>query len=560
MRKIIISLNFVFFGLILNAQLLDNLSIGLESNTVWYNNDSETGDFFDTANNDSDKHIRSNSYLKIDYNFLESFTASVQIESYEPFALLNYSKSYEGTNLGTYSLNYRNSKLNITAGHFYSQFGSGLVIRNWEDRQLGINNALQGGKIVYDPVSFISLTALYGKQRVGFTTSEGEIFGFNSELDAASIFDFKNTSLEIGLSYVGRKEETTFLEPSFNELTNSLSGRVDYYQNNFYSNAEYVIKSDDAIKQGGQLSNRLVKPGNAFLFNTGYSKRGFGIDATFRRLENMNFFSERNAAGNVFNESSINYIPGLTKQHDYLLTNIFVYQAQSTVNLDTSQSGEIGGQIDLFYKIKKETFLGGKYGTKIAFNFSYWAGLDGDYTQDNPDAGILPNYEVGLLGFGKKYFSDFSIEIRKKWTPKWRSIFYFVNQSYNKKVVEGSGAMINSNIGVIESTHRLGNGKSIRLEVQMLNSDSTKHDWTGGTIEYNINSRFSVYANDIYNKGSDTNTEKTHFFNLGGSYTKGATRLGINYGRQRAGLLCVGGVCRFVAEATGLTANLTMSF
>ena len=457
-------------------------------------------------------------------------------------------------------MNYRNSKLNITAGHFYSQFGSGLVLRNWEDRQLGINNALQGGKIVYDPVSFISLTALYGKQRVGFTTSEGEIFGFNSELDAASIFDFKNTSLEIGLSYVGRKEETTFLEPSFNELTNSLSGRVDYYQNNFYSNAEYVIKSDDAIKQGGQLSNRLVKPGNAFLFNTGYSKRGFGIDATFRRLENMNFFSERNAAGNVFNESSINYIPGLTKQHDYLLTNIFVYQAQSTVNLDTSQSGEIGGQIDLFYKIKKETFLGGKYGTKIAFNFSYWAGLDGDYTQDNPDAGILPNYEVGLLGFGKKYFSDFSIEIRKKWTPKWRSIFYFVNQSYNKKVVEGSGAMINSNIGVIESTHRLGNGKSIRLEVQMLNSDSTKHDWTGGTIEYNINSRFSVYANDIYNKGSDTNTEKTHFFNLGGSYTKGATRLGINYGRQRAGLLCVGGVCRFVAEATGLTANLTMSF
>jgi len=560
MKRSVISLTFIFISLISNSQVLDNLSIGLESNTVWYNDDNETGDFFDTANNDSDKHIRSNSYLKIDYNFLENLTASVQIESYEPFALLNYSKNYEGTNLGIYSLNYRDSKLNITAGHFYSQFGSGLILRNWEDRQLGINNALQGGKIVYDPFSFISLTALYGKQRVGFTTSEGEIYGFNSEIDAASIFNFKNTSLDIGLSYVGRKEETTFLEPSFNELTNSLSGRIDYYHNNFYSNAEYVIKSEDAIKQGGQLSNRLVKPGNALLFNTGYSKRGFGIDATFRRLENMNFFSERNDAGNVFNESSINYIPGLTKQHDYLLTNIFVYQAQSVVNLDTSQSGEIGGQIDLFYKIKKETFLGGKYGTKFALNFSYWAGLDGNYTQDNPDAGILPNYEVNLLGFGDKYFSDFSIEIRKKWTPKWRSIFYFVNQSYNKKVIEGSGIMINSNIGVIESTHKLSNGKSLRLEIQKLNSDSTKHDWAGGTIEYNINSKFSVYVNDIYNNGSDSNTEKTHFFNLGGSYTKGATRLGLNYGRQRAGLLCVGGVCRFVAEATGLTANLTMSF
>ena len=559
MNKILLFLTCIPLGLSLSAQVLDNITIGLESNTVWYNDDSETGDFFDNANNDSDKHIRSNNYLKIDYNFLESFTASVQIESYEPFALLNYSKSFEGTNLGTYSLNYRDSKLNITAGHFYSQFGSGLILRNWEDRQLGINNALQGGKVVYEPTDFVSLTALYGKQRVGFKISDGEVFGFNSELDAGALLDFRETSLGIGLSYVGRKEDTPFVDPTFDELTNLFSGRVDFYQNKFYSNIEYVLKSEDAIKQGGQLSNRFVTGGSAILFNTGYSKSGFGIDATFRRLENMNFFSERNAAGNVFNESSINYIPGLTKQHDYLLTNIFVYQAQSTVNLDTSQSGEIGGQLDLFYKIKKETLLGGKYGTKIALNASYWAGLSGDYIQDNPDAGTLPSYEVELFGFGGKYFSDFSLEIRKKWTPKWRSIFYFVNQSYNKKIVEGSGAMITSNIGVIESTHKLGNGKSIRFEAQKLNSDSAKHDWTGGTIEYNLSSKFSVYVNDIFNNGSDSDTEKTHFFNVGGSYTKGATRLGLNYGRQRAGLLCVGGVCRFVAEATGLTANLTMS-
>ena len=135
-----------------------------------------------------------------------------------------------------------------------------------------------------------------------------------------------------------------------------------------------------------------------------------------------------------------------------------------------------------------------------------------------------------------------------------------MNQSYNKKIVEGNGPVITSNIGVIESTHKLGNGRSVRFEVQKLNSDSTKHDWTGGTIEYNLNSKFSVYVNDIYNSGSDINSEKTHFYNVGGSYTKGATRLGLNYGRQRAGLLCVGGVCRFVAEATGLTANLSMSF
>jgi hypothetical protein len=34
----------------------------------------------------------------------------------------------------------------------------------------------------------------------------------------------------------------------------------------------------------------------------------------------------------------------------------------------------------------------------------------------------------------------------------------------------------------------------------------------------------------------------------------------MNYGRQRGGLICIGGVCRFVPENTGLTANLTVNF
>ena len=559
MKKIYLLLICIALGTSINGQVLNNISIGLESNTAWYNNDSKTGDFFDQENNDGDQHIRSNNYLKIDYRFMEAFTASLQIESYEPFALINYSKSYKGTDVGIYSLNYKNKKTNIFIGHFYTQFGSGLILRNWEDRQLGINNAILGGKISYNPTNFIALTALYGKQRNGFTTSAGELFGFNSELDLATLLDFSKTTLSLGFSYVGRKENNTVVAPSFKELTNSFSARVDFYQANFYSSAEYVTKGDDSVVQTGQVSNNFIKPGSALLFNTGYSQKGFGIDATFRRLENMSFYSERKTAGNVFNENLINYTPSLTKQHDYLLTNIFVYQAQSAVSFfdpGLLKAGEIGGQLDLFYKINKETFFGGKYGAKIALNAAYWAGLKGNYDFANQD------YDVDVFGFGGKYFSEFSIEIRKKWSPKWRSILYFVNQSYNKKEIETNfGAdTIKSNIAVFESTHKLGKGKALRFEIQKLNSDSSKHDWTGGTLEYNLNSKFSVYVNDIYNSGNDSDTKETHFYNLGGSYTKGATRLSLNYGRQRAGLLCVGGVCRFVAEATGLTANLSMSF
>ncbi|MBU2927544.1 DUF6029 family protein [Winogradskyella psychrotolerans] len=559
MKRLMLLLVFCLSGQFIFAQLLDNLRIGFESNSAWYNDDKKTGSFYDNENQDGDKHLRFNNYLKLDYTFLKNFTATVQIESYEPFALINYSPNFEGTNVGTYALNYRNSKLNITAGHYYAQFGSGLILRTWEDRQLGLNNALLGGKVEYKPIEFVSLTGLYGKQRYGFETSEGEIFGANAEVDLSTIMNFETSSLSLGLSYVGRKEAIELEVPDFNELTNAFSGRLDFSEGNFYSSLEYVSKSEDAIVQLSQLSNTFVKPGNAMLLNTGFSKKGFGLDATFRRLENMTFYSERKKDGNLFLENIVNYTPGLTKQHDYLLTNIFVYQAQSQVSfLDPGilKAGEIGGQIDLFYKINKDTPLGGKYGTKLAFNVSYWAGLKGDFDYGNQD------YSTEVFGFGNKYFSDINFEIRKKWSSKWSTIFYYVNQYYNKKEIEGNfGAdPIKTNIFVAEATHKLGGGKSFRFEAQKLWSDSESHDWTGGTLEFNLNSKYSFYVNDIYNSGDDGDTSETHYFNVGGSYTKGATRLGLNYGRQRAGLICVGGVCRYAAEATGVSANLTMSF
>jgi len=44
------------------------------------------------------------------------------------------------------------------------------------------------------------------------------------------------------------------------------------------------------------------------------------------------------------------------------------------------------------------------------------------------------------------------------------------------------------------------------------------------------------------------------------SFTKGSGRIMVSYGRRREGLLCVGGVCRLVPAATGLTINTTFNF
>ncbi|NND88630.1 MAG: hypothetical protein HKM28_05230, partial [Flavobacteriaceae bacterium] len=76
-------------------------------------------------------------------------------------------------------------------------------------------------------------------------------------------------------------------------------------------------------------------------------------------------------------------------------------------------------------------------------------------------------------------------------------------------------------------------------------------------IEYNLSSRLGFFVADSYNYGGEG---KIHYYNIGGSYSKGRARFSMNYGRQRGGLICIGGVCRFVPESNGLNMNLVVTF
>ncbi|MFD0963462.1 DUF6029 family protein [Pseudofulvibacter geojedonensis] len=554
----------------------DNLSGNFESNAQWYLNDKKTGEF------DEDEHVRANSYLRLDYSFLKNFTVGIQAESYAPRPLLNYTELFnKRVAFAQFYANYRSEKLDITGGYFYEQFGSGLVLRAWEDRALGINNSLRGGKIKYSPTNYLNFTALYGKQRKGFSVANSDIFGGNAEFNAADIIKSdKLTDLTLGLSYVGKKEEykTTNNDSNVPENVNAYSARLDISAGKFNIGGEYVHKSKDARLNKGSspsFSEKRTFTGNAILFTTGFSQKGLGINYTFRRLENMRFFSERNFSNlgsNPTSQLTLNYIPGLTKQHDYTLTNIYVYQAQPGMSFLPGETfpiaaGEIGNQVDIFYKIKKGTKLGGKYGTKISLNYSYWAMLDAKNIDPNANP-FFPTddftYEDEFLSFKKKLFTDFNIEIRKKWSRKLSSIFTYINTYYNQDILEskGNGSEVRAWIGIAESTYKLGKGRSARLELQHLSTNDDARNWVGGTAEYFFNSKFGIYINDSFNyeEGKNPENYNIHLFNVGGSFTKGATRVALNYGRQRGGLLCVGGVCRPVSKNTGLTLNLTTSF
>ncbi|HFS67509.1 MAG TPA: hypothetical protein ENK67_04780 [Flavobacteriia bacterium] len=542
----------VFYSLLSYSQVKGKINIGLESNMQYYVNDAVTGDF--TEKNS----IRSNNYLTINYR-ISNFDFGLQLESYYPQALLNYSPNFnKKIGLGTYFASYKTKKTHITLGYYYEQFGNGLVLRTWEDRQLGINNALRGARIKYNPTDNLNFTLLYGKQRVGFKVSEGSIIGFDTNLDASK----NDFSLQFGFSYAGRiqnfNRDFTIEHQhnkDFNPLTSAFSGRINYAKNNIYANLEGVFKSKDNLVELGNIIGNKSFYGNAILLETGYSKKGFGFTTTMRRIENMTFYSDRQANGNTFNEQIINFIPALTRQQDYSLANIYVYNAQPKLSFNPlNKVGEIGLQWDLFYKIKKGKKLGGKYGTKIALNFSNWYGIDADY---------LPEFKrvnSKFLSLGERYFTDYTIEVRKKLSKKDKMIYTFINSYYNRAYVEETYDVIKSNILAIEWSHQFENKKSLRLEAQHLWTKQDKKNWAAATTEFNLNSKISFYASDMYNYGNDKSKEQNHYYNFGGSYTKNSNRFALSYGRQREGLLCIGGVCRVVSAATGFTFNANISF
>jgi hypothetical protein len=91
-------------------------------------------------------------------------------------------------------------------------------------------------------------------------------------------------------------------------------------------------------------------------------------------------------------------------------------------------------------------------------------------------------------------------------------------------------------------------------------ADSDRKNWAASTVEFNLNSTLSFFAADIYNYGNDDPDLRNHYYNFGSAFRQKSTRIALSYGRQRGGLVCVGGVCRFVPESSGFSLSLNTTF
>lgn len=512
------------------------LTGSFETNSIFYVEDAKSGAITPQDN------FGSNNYLKLDY-YHGKFSAGVQGEAYMP-VLKGYPTDLTKVALTNYYAQWVDDSFSVTAGTFYEQFGSGLLFRAYEDRTLGMNNALTGARFTYNYKDIVALKAIWGMPRLGMKFTDTQVRGGDISFAISNLVGWKATHLAVEGSVINRYEAISadLKEEGGKPSSTGFSGRVNFEHKGFVLRGEYIDAGERHYPNGaydGVNDPRidLIKNGNAQLVELGYSGHGLGVNVTARRLEYMDMPT---VYRNTSTANALNYIPALTAQYSYLLMNLNPYIVQPSTLLGSYIApGEIGGQVDLYYNVARRTKLGGKRGMKLGLNYStYWSlAADRSAKADN------------LL------WQSINFTLEKQITRKFKLNFLYSFQEYNDSHGVNNYTW-KTNIFVADMLYKWTPTLSTRLELQYLLSKDDDKDWMAALAEVNFAPHWSIYVSDMYNHGK-TNL---HYYNAGVSYTKSRTRIQLSYGRNRAGVVCSGGVCRNIPAYTGANLMITTSF
>ncbi|MBL0128467.1 MAG: hypothetical protein IPP83_13665 [Flavobacteriales bacterium] len=535
-----------------NGQLHGNFSMDAQ----YYNEDDVIGAVVPL------ERLAANSWMNLIYS-RDRFEIGGRFEAYEP-RLAGYpaGQPYIGSGIGYRYAKYTQSDLEVTAGNFFEQFGQGLIFRSYEERYLGVDNAMEGVRVKYQPYPGIRLKGIIGRQRFGFdnglVNGAGLVRGVDAELDMAELLDTSWTcvgNLLIGGSFVSKYQQDRDPLLVLPENVGCYGIRLNYISPRWNLYTEYAYKINDPNGKNGFI----YKPGQAVMFNITYAVKGFGATFGAHSFDNMFYQSDR-AAPTPF-DLNINYLPPLTKQHTYNLpATLYPYATQP--------NGEVSTQGEVFYKWKKGTALGGTYGTKIAVNYSTAFALDTTKLGIADDTTARMGYTTKLFSKGKRqYFQDFNIEIRKKVSADWEFALTWLNFTYDIDIIQGKPGKrtVYADILVLEGLHHFNDRHSIRFELQHLNTKQDHGNWATGLAELTFSPHWFLAAMDQFNYVTTSPEEgvtpdRIHYPIGSVGYIRGGNRFQVNYGRQRAGIFCVGGVCRQVPAANGLTLSITSTF
>lgn len=513
---------------------LGSLTGSFQSDAQWYLADSSIGV------PSVPEQILSNSALQLWWNY-GRFTAGIRYEAYlNP--LQGFDGRWRGQGIAFRSLSYNGDIFDVTVGNFYEQFGTALILRAYEERQLGIDNALDGVRVRLFPAKGITLTTIFAKQRFFWALSDGLLRGLDAQVSVSELLPSLAESgirLDVGISGLSRYQAASDPMLQLPDNTASIEGRVSLGLENLSLLVAGAFRSPDPSAQNGTTYN----PGNAAYINVSYAAKGFALNLSAKRIDNMDIRSDRTVLGNALN---LSYLPALTAQHSYRLAALYPYSTQA--------NGEFAVQGDATFQIPRGSLFGGQYGTTITLNYARVHALD--TTRITPYL-----YEARLAG-ARLYFQDINAEISKKWNSHFYTALQVLHISYDKDQIEGTRGvgLVTATIAALDATYTIDRSNTIRCELQHLATRNDAGSWAFALAEYTLDQTWYLSVFDEYNYGNPTPARQLHFLSGGLTYRNQGFRVGASFGRQRAGVLCVGGLCRVVPAANGLMLSINATF
>lgn len=502
-------------------------SASLETNSIYYFDDSGLG----AAT--PDDRFGSNNYLKMDYS-IGKFSAGLQVEAYLP-ALYGFEIGTQPDPkkfwLASKYVRWTDDNFTVHAGDIYDQFGNGLVFRSYEDRNLGLNNSLEGIQASYSLSNYFTVRGMYGRPRLYTGYAGSWVRGANLSLSLADIFGWDSILFSLEGSYVNRYEslgketEVDFAARSLdNPNVNLCSGAVNFNWNGLSLKGEYAYKSKDLAT----LTESKAHNGASLYAEAVYSYKTFSASGTFRIVDHFGTMLSLygNGTGNT-----LNYLPALTRQYHYMLANLNPYQ----VNV----IGEAAGQADLFYTLRSRNS-----------RRKYWV-----FHANYSTAYTIDPSQTSAREHNNLMWCDINADVERNWSKSLKTVLLYSRQQWSPSHGYADETYV-SNIFVGDVQYKFNPKYALRAELQYLLSNDYEGDWVAALVEFTIAPHWNVYASEMYNNGV---TDK-HYYNAGVSWSRNKTRVQLSYGRNRAGYVCSGGVCRYSPAYTGLNLLLTTSF
>ncbi len=495
---------------------------------------------------------------------IKGYSFILRYDAFNNSPLLDPQSAYTNHGVGFWQINKSIDKLDITMGSFYDQFGTGILFRAYEQRQIGIDYAIQGMRLKYNINEKWAIKGFAGNQkgniknRFGFANQV--ISGLNIEGNLDLGKDSKFGALQVGASAVNRTLDretmdrlvgtinTYDLADRFYPKYNVYGGNAyfTYTKDNFSWTVEGNVKSKEAIMEddskfhltGGKVLYTSMSWGKGG-WNLGKQKASVGLNIQARHVDHFSF---RTAPTENLLNGLVSYLPSMTRQNTYRLL--------SRYNAPGQAMGEDGIQGEIEFKPRK--------GTQIFFN--------GSYVQTLASNGKL-NKATGVME-AEKLFSENYIEVVQKIGKHDKLKLGVQRIVYNQTRYESEPEYVpvKTITPFGEWLHTLDQGRSLRVEWQYLNTKNDQGSFANLMIEMFVRKNLSIAVADMVNvvphryERMIIADKVLHYPTFFIGYTEKNTVFTLAFLKQQQGVNCSGGICREEPAFSGVRFTVSSNF